>query len=386
MVQTKQKARLAIVGASVRAAAQSALRAEFDVIGADLFADADLDGVCPITKIAEYPEALAAWLAEQRVDAWVYTGALENHPELVDRMARIGPLWGVRGEALRRCRDPFALQDLFGEAGVPFPETRPVGDSPPHGGRWLAKTYRHSAGVGVWELDGDEAWRRATEEAACVQRYVEGRPLSAAFVVNDSGAALLGVTEQLLAKSPAFAYRGSVGPVDLSTKEREVLRHIGAVLSENLKLRGVIGVDLVAGDDGLHVVEINPRWTASVEVLERAAGRTAMNDLARAFAGEAVKDWRLEAWTPASGGAKVCGKRILFAGEGVVVSEEFAAWAAEEADTGRLADRPRTGEAIPAGAPVCTVLAAGLDRRPVRSALRARVAEAERRLYAKPRA
>ena len=39
--------RIAIVGASVRAAAQSALRAGFDVVGADLFAAAALDAEPP---------------------------------------------------------------------------------------------------------------------------------------------------------------------------------------------------------------------------------------------------------------------------------------------------------------------------------------------------
>ena len=54
----------------------------------------------------------------------MYTGALENHPELVDQLAWIVPLWGNPGDVLnvsvrrgswpRFCRKPDLL----------FPETR----------------------------------------------------------------------------------------------------------------------------------------------------------------------------------------------------------------------------------------------------------------------
>ena len=68
--------KLAIVGASVRAAAFSALRAGFEVVAADLFADADLRAHCDVTRIACPPDASAASpLAGKTV---VFTGTLEH--------------------------------------------------------------------------------------------------------------------------------------------------------------------------------------------------------------------------------------------------------------------------------------------------------------------
>src|SRR5262245_22640430 len=115
--------KLAIVGASARAAAFSALRADYEVVAADLFADVDLRRSCRAGRVNRYPEGLEDWLEKTACDGWMYTGALENHPRLVQRMAAIRPLLGNDLEALAAVRDPLRLQEVFGEVGVSFPET-----------------------------------------------------------------------------------------------------------------------------------------------------------------------------------------------------------------------------------------------------------------------
>ena len=333
--------RLAIVGASVRAAAQSALRAGFDVVGADLFADTDLDGVCPITKIENYSYGFADWLAAQDVDAWMYTGALENYPDLVDQMARINPLWGVSGEALRRCRDPLVLQEAFAAFGVALPETLPLDQAPTGEGAWLAKTYLHAAGVGVWRY-GEQPQGSHVH----AQKFVEGEALAAVFAVSADNATLLGVTRQLV---ESFGYRGSVGSVRLSDTLLSALQRIGECLRTPLRLRGFVGVDLIAADKGLSVIEINPRYTASVEVIERATGVSAVAAHAACFA-------EGRAPTATSRYDKQVGKRILYAAESIRVGETLADELLKLNKAGRVADVPRAGTAIGAGEPICTIL------------------------------
>src|SRR3954471_8212952 len=100
---------LAIVGASTRAAASSAVRAGFQPLAADLFADADLRQIATATRISPYPEGFADWLRTIEPPGWMYTGALENHPDLIDQLAWIAPLWGNPGEVLARVRSPWNL-------------------------------------------------------------------------------------------------------------------------------------------------------------------------------------------------------------------------------------------------------------------------------------
>ena len=106
------KERLLIVGASVRAAAFSALRAGFRPLAADKFADTDLTACCPARRVADYPRGLPAAVSAWPPCGWMYTGALENHPALVDRLAASRPLDGNPGPVLRRIRDPFQVVAL----------------------------------------------------------------------------------------------------------------------------------------------------------------------------------------------------------------------------------------------------------------------------------
>jgi predicted ATP-grasp superfamily ATP-dependent carboligase len=336
--------RLAIVGASVRAAAQSALRAGFEVVGADLFADADLDGVCPITKIEDYPHGFVDWLAAQDVDAWMYTGALENYPDLVDQMAAIKPLWGVSGEALRRCRDPLELQDVFKRAGVCFPETLPLGQPPIEEVAWLAKTYRHAAGAGVWQYG-----EQPTNANVYAQRLIEGKSLAAIFAVSSNETALLGVAKQIV---ESYGYRGSIGPVQIQDSRREAFELIGECLRTSFGLRGLVGVDLVATGDEAFVIEVNPRYTASVEVFDRAHGISAMATHVACFT-------EAPALMQAIKFSQSVGKRVLCASEPLHVGEAFATELLGLCRVGRVADVPRPGTVIGAGEPICTILAVG---------------------------
>src|SRR6516162_6995898 len=87
---------LLIVGASARAAAFSALRAGLRPTCADLFADADLRARCPVrcVEVKDYPRGLLDLPELLTPGPWMYTGALENRPDLVEAMSRRRPLWG----------------------------------------------------------------------------------------------------------------------------------------------------------------------------------------------------------------------------------------------------------------------------------------------------
>src|SRR5689334_10586671 len=96
VVATDSGNHLLIIGASARAAAFSALRAGLQPCCADLFADADLQAVCPVQRLpaGKYPQGFLELAGSERSGPWMYTGGLENRPGLVRRMAQLRPLWG----------------------------------------------------------------------------------------------------------------------------------------------------------------------------------------------------------------------------------------------------------------------------------------------------
>ncbi|MEX2316684.1 MAG: ATP-grasp domain-containing protein [Pirellulales bacterium] len=383
---------LAIVGASVRAAAASAVRAGFQPVTADLFADLDLRRIATATRISPYPAGFLDWLRALEPPAWMYTGALENHPELVDQMAWIAPLWGNPGDVLHEVRSPWILADALRESGFLFPETRPVPDGLPHDGSWLVKTYRGASGSGVSAL---VAGAPETSISRCYQQRVAGTPCAGVFVANGESATLLGLTRQLVGedwlRAREFQYAGSMGPYWVAEAAFCEMWRIGHELASRFSLMGLFGVDFIINEENVWTLEVNPRYTASVEIIERATGTTSIATHATACRGTEPWPWnRISMWkesykTQFATTQPVHGKAILFAKRPVVVAECFAEWALGESlmdPWPRIADVSPANTPIAAGRPVITVFATGASVFDVEQQLRERVAEVEAKLYA----
>lgn len=373
---------LAIVGASARAAAASAVRAGFQVATADLFADADLRNIAAATRIERYPADFVQWLEQlrPRPEAWMYTGALENHPDFVDELARIAPLWGNAGEVLRQVRSPFRLAESLEEANLRFPETRSTSASLPHDGSWLVKTYRSASGSGV-KTFADEA---PTADRVVYQKGVAGTPYSAVYVAANGDANLLGTVRQLIGEpwlaAREFQYCGAIGPSRFSASVTDKIGRIGSALSQRFHLVGLFGVDLVIEGDLVWTIEVNPRYTASVEVIERCTGERSIARHAIAFADRSQTTCAIES------AFNLRSKAILFAKRDVMIDSELAAKLLAEANQTSwpaLADIPSAGTVIERGRPVLTIFAeSGASEQHLEDILRSRVANIERTLYA----
>src|SRR5207245_5579110 len=118
-----------LVGASVRAAAFSALRAGLRPRCLDLFGDVDLRARCDVQTIppSEYPQGFTRLLGTVAPEPVVYTGALENHPVVLAQLGCYRPLWGITGDLLRAVRDPFCVHAALTASDRPALEVLPPG-------------------------------------------------------------------------------------------------------------------------------------------------------------------------------------------------------------------------------------------------------------------
>ncbi len=269
---------LILFGASTRAVAFSALRAGFRPWCADLFADADLQARCPAMRLpGAYPESFLDWIGAELPGPWMYTGGLENRPYLVERMARRRPLWGNDCSVLLRARDPSFVRAATVAVGLPAPAIKDYFRRTP-GGRWLVKpTWGLGAPIHFWTAADAED---RPSPLTYLQEFIEGVAQSAVFCAIGGRAHLLGVTRQLVGEdwlhAAPFRYCGSVGPLQPDAGQRQTLERFGSLLARNCGLRGLFGVDGVCRDGAFWPVEVNPRYTASVEVLEYALGQSAL--------------------------------------------------------------------------------------------------------------
>jgi predicted ATP-grasp superfamily ATP-dependent carboligase len=335
------------------------------VYAADLFADLDLRAVASEwVRLRPYPDALPAAVAAFPPGPWLYSGALENHLPVIEAISRDRPLAGCDPAVVKPVRDPTTLAAVVRAAGLHFPETRadPVGL--PRDGSWLAKPLRSAGGHGIAIWRGDD--RPPASTAARVwQRRVRGRPWSASYLVAAGGGRLIGASRQLLGRrwchAQPFAFCGciDIDPESLPAGIRDQLRRLGGLLAVPFGLAGLVGVDLVIDDGGrVHVIEVNPRPTASMELIERATGMSlaAAHLAACGFPGSAPGPTRPRRGT--------WSKAILFAVCDLVIDDDTvrairAAGGTPHEGWPPVADLPAPPQTIPAGAPVCTFFAHG---------------------------
>ncbi len=364
--------RVLIVGGSTRAAAASAIRAGFQPVCADLFADLDTRQIAEVIPVRDFPDSLPEDVADVRADGWFFTGALENRPDLIERLqrpdARYGPLWGTSPAALRLIRNPFWVAETLSGAGWPALEVLPQSSRAPADGQWMRKPISSGGGraVCIWD---DRSSQRDMAEPVYYQRRMRGDTLSALYHRDGHSIEFLGMTRQLTGHelsgaSEPFAYCGSIGPLrpdSFATGSFERTRHglTGPVelLATRSGLRGIFGVDFIRDERGTPwIVEVNPRYTASVEIVELAL-RQAL--LTRSGMQASTRRWL---HSDAMEATPVVAKMVLYASRTMTAPDMSPdLWQPRDCrstwEIPGLADVPVPGTRIEASWPVCTVLA-----------------------------
>ncbi len=367
-----------IAGASVRALAESAALGGYRVLALDAYGDLDLSARVQAFSLrrdfdTEYSAARAARLAaEFAARAVVYGSGFENHPAAVSALARGRTLWGNAAAVVRRIRSPDALAEALGALGMAVPQVRTAAGTVAPGGReWLAKPLRSGGGHGIRVLRPGARLPRG----AYLQERIRGEPGSIVFVADGRRVVPLGLSRQLVGDAAfgasGFRYSGSLlaGATPVFEREAELAERavgLARAVTETFALVGVNGIDFIARDGVPWPVEVNPRYTASMELMERAHGVSIFALHARGCAGElpayrSLLDRRVDvSW----------GKAIVYA-TGDVTMRAIRRWWRED----RVRDVPHPGERIARGRPICTVLASSERPESCRHALAAQAAE-----------
>jgi predicted ATP-grasp superfamily ATP-dependent carboligase len=370
------RSHVVIAGVSTRALAASAARAGYRVTAVDAFGDADLAAVAAVVPLRREPgqpfvaDEAARAVRSVPADFAAYTSSFENHPSAVLMLARGRGrrLLGNPANIIRGVRDPFALARALRLRGFEVPLTRASAPLARNRRRWLLKP-RHSGGG-----HGIIAWRPGTgvPRRAYLQERIAGTPGSIVFAADGRRAVPLGLTRQLVGLpafgASGFRYCGSLlaGHAPLFPRQAELLARAGELagaVTEAFGLRGLNTVDFIARRGVPVPIEVNPRYSASMELIERATGLLLFRVHAESCAG------RLPRLPGAP--AEVWGKAIVFARRATVIDDPTA-WGID------LADVPHRGERIARGRPVCTVFARGRTG----EACTARLARAARAVYA----
>ncbi|KQT85224.1 ATP-grasp domain-containing protein [Aurantimonas sp. Leaf443] len=358
---------------SARQIAMSAKRAGLDALAVDFFHDLDLEGVAARGEAlaghypdgfsdAELIEALGRLAKDRAPLGFVYGAGFEDRPALLERIAERWPILGNDGATVRALKDPERFAALCERAGVAHPEI--CREAPDDAAGWLSKRIGGAGGSHVRGAVAGEA-----EPERYVQRFVEGERWSAGFVAAGTRLLVLGFTRQWTAPTPEepFRYAGAVGPLDppgtLGAQMTGALERVVALQP----LTGLCSADFVAGPQGLHLLEINPRAGATIDIFDTEAEPLIGLHL-EACAGRLPQGF--------AGPAEIRATGLAWAGVPASLPAGFD-WPPH------ASDRSRGPALFQAGEPLCTILASGATERDAAALFEARVADIRLRLERK---
>ncbi len=367
--------RLLLAGVSVRALAASAFRGRLlpgrfprGVVALDYFGDADLLAIAPppaltvlsLRRDLGQPRTLAA-LGRAALaipaSALVYASAFENRPGLLRALGERLQILGNGFSEVRPARDPAVFFPFLASQGIAHPPTFPESDEAPHrgAGRYLWKPRRSGGGAGVRRAASGE--RRPPGHY--LQAFLPGSPGSAIALAGAGWSVVLGVTEQLSGfrelGARGFCYGGSVAGAPerlLSEAELKTLESAASAIARRFGLRGLFGLDFVRSGGAPAILEVNPRYTASMELLEEIAGASFFDFHLEALRGSPPPN---VVRGPAGSDAS------RFLAKGILYADRPTRSHAEPAALSELGcrDIPRRGEVLDAGQPILTIVVAG---------------------------
>lgn len=364
-----------IAGLSGRALAASARRAGFEPLVADAFADTDtraLAATCEHLPSALWSgfrhdtllaalDRLAGRAASPPIGL-VLAAGFEDDPGLVARLAEHFAILGCSADAIAATKDPERFFPLLAELGIAHPETRR--QPPPDARGWLTKRIGGSGGIHVARC------RAKARELPnrYVQREIAGTPVSMTAVVGKGAA--FAFAEPWSAPMPRrpFRHGGLAGSIDLDADLEARLIEIGVDVSRRIGLVGLVSFDLIVADGTPHLIEVNPRPGAALDVFDDAEGTLFKAHLAAAR-GEDPTPVLQRHWRPAPRAAAV-----LYADAGPLNVPEIA-W------PGWTTDRPAAGTRIKTHSPIATVHAAADTATSAKALVKLRLGELQGLLY-----
>jgi predicted ATP-grasp superfamily ATP-dependent carboligase len=256
-----------LVGATVRAAAESARRAGYCPIAVDLYGDRETRVAAERWhSLADFREAVETQgrIADGHGNCPVaIVGGIDGGYDWLRNVPN--PFRGAAPQMFAQSDGPEFLCNLADHASVAFPEFRCSG---PAREGWLIKRRFGSGGMGVQYCRD----RNPIADDCYIQEPVRGRVFGASYLGDGRQAILLGVCRLLKKRIVPlpFVFAGAIGPIKLTQPLVQAFKRLGDAYLAAVPMVGPFNIDVVVEGTSVTLLEVNPRWSGSMEILERA--------------------------------------------------------------------------------------------------------------------
>ena len=298
-------------------------------------------------------QTLAEVAGDDQPVAVIYGSGFERRPEMIEAISRKFAVAGNTAETVRLVKDPAGLARLCSELSMPHPDIR--FDAPEHPQEWLTKLAGGAGGSHVKPANGD-----AYGHEHYFQRFIPGKNLSALFLADRDKAHVVGFSRQWSSpsKHAPFRYGGAVRLRRFDREKTTQIENWLTGLAKRTQLAGLNSADFIDGPSGLHLIEINPRPGATLDIFDNDQTPLLREHL-RAIMGSNIS-------MPAYKGSAA--SAIAYTAKAISAFPKID-WPA------LTADHQMSGTTLAAGDPVCTVFAAAPSASAAMRAVKSRVKE-----------
>jgi uncharacterized protein len=269
---------LLIAAVSGRALATAARRAGYAPCVVDFYGDLDtqalthgrlatLDAACGFTSAALIERLRQVADGAQTIGLVCGTG-FEDRPQVLEELAQHWPLIGNAPEIVRRAKDPDEIAQGCERLAIPHPKFQRT--PPENPDAWLIKQQGGGGGGHIVP-----AQTRGLAAQDYYQERVAGTPVSALLLGNGEHAEILGLSAQWTAPIPEqlFRFGGAVRPAFPQPRCAAQLCDAALQIAQAFALRGLNAIDFLVDGVNFHLIEVNPRPGATLDIFEDVEGR-----------------------------------------------------------------------------------------------------------------
>lgn len=168
--------------------------------------------------------------------------------------------------------------------------------------KFILKPLQGSGGYDINLLDNDSPIEINDNNKFIMQEYIEGINLSSSVLANGTESKTIMnsrlLTQHDFEENNSYIYVGNILPLDkrsiMSDVENvdeinEMMMSTSENIADKFNLIGSNGVDYIYNEDGLYVIEVNPRIQGTFECVERALSINMLDAHIKACQGEIME-------------------------------------------------------------------------------------------------
>ncbi|NQZ54697.1 MAG: ATP-grasp domain-containing protein [Piscirickettsiaceae bacterium] len=274
MMQNQHKSVL-IFAQSGRFLAQKASQAGYSVWVADCFGDQDTLSIADRwLEIPPFPNqnhhALLASLSElsQGEDCTLICGSgIETCYALLDNLPDNIQLLGNSAQTIHAIKTPSLFFSLLNQLSLPYPITQ--FEQPDNNDDWLVKS---ASGLGGNHIQSLTLNSPITDHY--FQKFIEGISGSVLFLADGKDTQLISINKQLHTGDEPSLFRllSIETPWNITDFHRHQLKQAIREITQATRLLGLNSLDfMISSQDELLILEVNPRPSASAELIDNTA-------------------------------------------------------------------------------------------------------------------